>query len=1033
MFKKILLIFTAIFLLSTTVFSYDNLMIHPEMAWAAAKIYNDQASNKLTDEQIKWLVEGAIDEDAIPRYLNHYYDPKNQTGLNSDDVVSGKVVHFTGISAKEWANNQSNVIGLSGDYSINATLNNYRQGNLERAYQGIGHILHLIQDMAVPAHTRNDSHAGGDPFENWAQINGKINLSRESLIKVDDPDNAFHDLATYSNDNFFSKDTIKNVASKIIKKVTLQINNEPHTYVYCKDNYGNEFICLREIATPAVTYYLIDEFKIHLNYWNLLYPKAVGYSAGVIDYFVKEFEKIDAEKTTQAQLSFWQKTRFSLNSLFNDIRYSVGDVLSAAEIFRQNTNSSLSGLASGIKQEASFVGQAGQEVIQQSAASLTKTTSALGEKIVTGITNPITASDLLKPKPVGASASAKPPAEKVVVLGVENNPTEATTRTNPLVQSPAETGQTGVLYGQPFALLGGDSLPPETTIVSAPATLSSSTAASFVFASTEAGERFEFNLDNGGWNPSASALNLAALNDGNHRLEARAIDNANNIDPTPAVADWTIDTITPTVTVALGPASTTASTTAYFEFSASESLVNYYCRLDTGEWQSCSATTIYENLIEGERELAVRASDLAGNTGSSTSYYWKIDLTPPPPLNQANHIVISELQLNDNEFVELYNPTDIEIPLAGWHFSYFSSTRADWSNPYRDQEFLTEAVITPHRYYLIGLKGYATSSGPVKADWQPYSTAQLSNTAGTVAIFNGAPATSTLIDALGWGDTILREGEAAPAPAVNQSLERKAVAVSTVESMSSGGGDYLAGNSFDSDNNVSDFILRPASEPQNFRFPIEPRVLSAPQISVDSVSGAATWSNTVTWPHTVSGGDRCLFVLAHWKANNYTVNSITYGGQDLSGATGGAIGTAIWYLTNPELGPHEITVQMGGSSNLFDIFFSAISLNGCDTNQPIDSVVLPRPAQSVIIADTITTFSDNAFLVDAVSAQVGTIDLAPGAGQTAFYLNKTNSYMHILSVGDSYKQAGPAGIYNMQWDQQINNGWSHSIVAVRGK
>ena len=35
------------------------------------------------------------------------------------------------------------------------------------------------------------------------------------------------------------------------------------------------------------------------------------------------------------------------------------------------------------------------------------------------------------------------------------------------------------------------------------------------------------------------------------------------------------------------------------------------------------------------------------------------------------HVVISEVQIATNEFVELYNPTNSAINMTGWHWCYF--------------------------------------------------------------------------------------------------------------------------------------------------------------------------------------------------------------------------------------------------------------------------------------------------------------------------------------------------------------------------
>lgn len=120
----------------------------------------------------------------------------------------------------------------------------------------------------------------------------------------------------------------------------------------------------------------------------------------------------------------------------------------------------------------------------------------------------------------------------------------------------------------------------------------------------------------------------------------------------------------------------------------------------------------------------------------------------------ADHIVINEIQIADNEFVKLYNPTASEVHLDGWYFSYFSSAR-DWNNPVRNKQFPDGSLVKPNEYYVIGLKGFAIPT----ADWQPYTSAQLNNSNGSVAIFpwdpkekTSAQAEEERVDAVAWGD-----------------------------------------------------------------------------------------------------------------------------------------------------------------------------------------------------------------------------------------------------------------------------------------
>ena len=57
----------------------------------------------------------------------------------------------------------------------------------------------------------------------------------------------------------------------------------------------------------------------------------------------------------------------------------------------------------------------------------------------------------------------------------------------------------------------------------------------------------------------------------------------------------------------------------------------------------------------------------------------------PLRAQQADHVMISELryyetsQVNE-EFVELYNPTNFSVDVSGWHIQYKSRTGTDWSD-----------------------------------------------------------------------------------------------------------------------------------------------------------------------------------------------------------------------------------------------------------------------------------------------------------------------------------------------------------------
>lgn len=184
-------------------------------------------------------------------------------------------------------------------------------------------------------------------------------------------------------------------------------------------------------------------------------------------------------------------------------------------------------------------------------------------------------------------------------------------------------------------------------------------------------------------------------------------------------------------------------------------------------------------------------------------------------------VVISELageSLADNndEFVELYNPTDAEISLAGWRLDYRSSSGS--ISPYH--AFGGSAAIAPRGYFLVG---HPTAFSGVpdedlrKSDGTPQSGVTMSAASGSMLLMNSL---GSEVDRVGWGTG---EAETSPADEAidDASIERKANAASTVMSMTTGA-DVAAGNGHDTNHNREDFIVRPTRDPQRSTAPQEP-------------------------------------------------------------------------------------------------------------------------------------------------------------------------------------------------------------------
>jgi CSLREA domain-containing protein len=158
-----------------------------------------------------------------------------------------------------------------------------------------------------------------------------------------------------------------------------------------------------------------------------------------------------------------------------------------------------------------------------------------------------------------------------------------------------------------------DYVPPQTTITSGPGRFLRSTVAKVSFASNEAGSRFECSLDAAAFTSCSSPKQYAGLSQGAHRIRVRALDRSGNVDPTPAVRSFTVDTRPPQTTVTSGPSGPTRDRTPTFAFKSSEPGSTFQCALDAGAYHSCSSPHTTAQLGFGSHKFRVRARDRAGN------------------------------------------------------------------------------------------------------------------------------------------------------------------------------------------------------------------------------------------------------------------------------------------------------------------------------------------------------------------------------------------------------------------------------------
>lgn len=305
---------------------------------------------------IERIRDGAKFEDAgnlfTGRFYNHFHNPLRPSNLAGLDTL-----FFSGQSSLLWA--QDTVTNPDWSwrtirqayYDALTTTGGDREARFGQAFEGVGHLIHLVQDMAQPAHVRNDAHpldglGYAEGLETWAASNpGPITTFARSpmfpTLALDTSDNGlapitqFWDrdlydgtaathtvtegltvgLAEHTNANFFSEDTI--LSAEFSSGYPFPSTN-PANYSICEDGSPAGSLALRQTylsRTPCASgpdpVAAIDRFaaispledpdqplmtlnpelrldnRVRQDYARHLIPRAVGYSAALIDYFFR--------------------------------------------------------------------------------------------------------------------------------------------------------------------------------------------------------------------------------------------------------------------------------------------------------------------------------------------------------------------------------------------------------------------------------------------------------------------------------------------------------------------------------------------------------------------------------------------------------------------------------------------------------------------------------------------------------------------------------------------------------------------------
>ena len=292
---------------------------------------------------------GAVHEDQGSRPLRHFHDPTR--AWDSAGLFNSVVPPLQ--SSVVWSQNPSQSPGGRHSWkdardayfkALTSTTTSLRKAWYAELFRTLGHLIHLVQDAAVPAHTRNDSHLvdpflglklDADPFHYWAdspvglnRINNVAQALRfdPSLLNQSSPNplaplpisriidktdgdigilspNVNIGLAEYSNANFISKGTARstNYLYPIYSQLTFSDvetlpNGKRVRYAKFRPGFGEQDYRvgvssrMAQFVNAAVPPDSIDfglDDSVHEDYGRKLFPRAIGYSAGMIDYFFR--------------------------------------------------------------------------------------------------------------------------------------------------------------------------------------------------------------------------------------------------------------------------------------------------------------------------------------------------------------------------------------------------------------------------------------------------------------------------------------------------------------------------------------------------------------------------------------------------------------------------------------------------------------------------------------------------------------------------------------------------------------------------
>ena len=640
------------------------------------KLYEYNYSSKFTEEEKNSIEKGAVDEDNGTRALNHFYDPVYNKGvaLTSKDWAGNTQVQAvaSGSYLAGLGNATQGYFSSATDYSWDRAIYEYAHGNKNRGLESLGHILHLIEDATVPDHTRDDPHPDfvyhnmlgqESPYENFtgqfdsSNISVSKNLINEGLRPViySTLGEYFDKVSNYSNNNFFSKDTIfdKKYSNPQIlfeksEKLSDGIN---HNFGY--NSINSKLIEIKKERNKStgvinISYVFDDKDNLILtDYWNLLSRSAVLNGAGVVKLF---FDEVEKEKKTLAlynkNKSWFARLKDKLKRsdfLADNPNQNVASVILATDIKKEEKNSD-----ADIKTPTLIEVVEVRLPLEEVRLPQLPQTTIIATPAVTATTTPELPKNSIPTPfsvPYGAGFGGGG-GSSLASVSIDTTPPNAPTITTPLDFSQTFT-TTSLSFG---------GISEKDSVIKIVYTLGSV----IVSATTTTNAIGVWSSDN------------LAFGQGTTTLEVYASDNAGNISAANEI-QFFVDSLSPDTTLAsvecnANSLSTSgclvATTTLNFKWSSSAPDLDFFVVNRNGAFSTTTATgTTVIAADSSAYTFAISARDIYGNAGATTTLSIEV-FSAPVVINEIAWMG-TDASPND-EWIELYNRTEKEIALSNW-------------------------------------------------------------------------------------------------------------------------------------------------------------------------------------------------------------------------------------------------------------------------------------------------------------------------------------------------------------------------------